>query len=476
MTGAAVRDWARARRGWLIAAAVAVAALAGYAVYQRVQADRAQAAALAALRSETIVKGDILSTVGATGTLQPEQQASLLFLVPGTVSEVLVESGDTVRAGQPLARLDATELRLAVQQAADALAVAKLNRQKLTVGPTAADLAAARANVASANAALADLLKGSGAEEVSIAQLTQDQLQDAYQKAADRYNALVTIADKYFVPPLEVMKAAEDAMNNAALAAQIGRLQAQQLSNGPDQGTRSVGYARVAQAQAVLNQLAAPPGDLQMQQADLAVAQAELALAQAQLRLTRAELSAPFAGIIATVNVKAGEPAPAGTPAFVLIDPSHFHLDVAVDEVDVAQLTPGQAVSVTLDALPGATLTGQVDRLAPVAAAAGGIVNYSVRLVLDSSSQPLRASMSATANIAVAEARGVVLVPNWAIRRDRRTGQVFASLKIDGQLREVPIETGLRGENYTEVRSGVQVGDVAAVSTARDALNLFSGN
>jgi hypothetical protein len=108
-----------------------------------------------------------------------------------------------------------------------------------------------------------------------------------------------------------------------------------------------------------------------------------------------------------------------------------------------------------------------------VAATTGGIVNYAVRLVLDRSDAPLRSGMSATADIAVAEARAVLLVPNWAIRRDRRTGQAYASLKVGNQLVEVEIETGLRGENYTEARRGVNAGDIAAVTTARNQFNFF---
>jgi HlyD family secretion protein len=84
--------------------------------------------------------------------------------------------------------------------------------------------------------------------------------------------------------------------------------------------------------------------------------------------------------------------------------------------------------------------------------------------------------MSATAEIVVAEVHDAVLVPNWAIRRDRRTGQAYASLLRGEVLVEVPITTGLRGESYTEVAAGVEAGDVAAVSTARETFDLLGGD
>ena len=473
---AAVLAFVSRRRWWFLAALAGALALGSYLGYRQIQASQQRAAALASLRTEVIGRGDIVSAVGATGSILPEQQSNLFFGVPGTAVEVLAQSGDTVQAGQLLARVEDADLRLAVQQAEDALAVAQLTRQKLLAGASKNDLAAATANVLSANAALNDALAGASAEQVAIAQLKYDDVQDQAQKAYEQYYYLVQLGKDYpqFAPSGEALEAARNAADNAGYSAEIARLQVEQLQNGGGPPAVAVARARLAQAQAALKQLQAPPGDLQKQQADLAVEQAQTALDAAQLRLERSRLTAPYAGVIATVNVKVGEPAGAA-PAVVLLDPSQFHLEVNVDEVDIAQLEAGQLVTVTLDALPGVELTGRVDRLAPVASSVGGIVSYAVRLTLDPTDASLRAGMSATANIAVAEAHGVLLVPNWAIRRDRRTGQAYASLKVGETLQEVPIQTGLRGDTYTEVTSGVQEGDVAAVSTSREQISFFGG-
>ncbi len=467
----------RARLGWLIALTIVVLAVGGYVAYQRYQADQARQQALAALRTEVIARGDIVSKVSATGSLLPEQQVNLFFLTSGTVAEVLVTGGDAVRQGQVLARLDDADLQLAVHQAEDAVTIAELNRKKLLAGPGESDVAVAKANLRSANAAAANIAQGIVSQEVDISQLKYDSAQSAYQQATDQYNSLVQLAKDHprFAPPQSTFDALKTSMENAYYGSEIARLQVQQLQNGADKGSLSVAYARIAQAKAALAQVMAPPTRLQIEQADLALEKANLALEQAKLRASRAELAAPFAGVVATVNAKAGEPAAGAVPAFVLLDLGRFHLDVAVDEVDVAKLAVGQAVSVTADALPGLSLGGIVDRIAPTATVVGGVVNYTVRIVLESSDAALRAGMSATAEIVVAEVKDVLVVPNWAIRRDRRTGQAYASLKVGEQLQEVEITTGLRGEAYTEVTRGVQAGDVAAVSTAREQLNLFGG-
>ncbi len=474
-----VLDFLRARLGWLVALVIVVLAVGSYTVYQRYQAEQARQRSLAALRTETVRRGDIVSAVGATGSVLPEHQASLFFLLPGTVVEVWVESGDEVKAGQVLARLDQTDLQLAVQQARDALTVAELNRQKLLAGPDASAVAVAKANLRAANANASDLQQGAGPQEVAIAQLKYDNLQAVYRRAADQYNSTLQFARDYprFAPPQEAFDALKAGMESAYYVAEIARLQLEQAKKGASQGSLSLAYAQIAQAHAVLSQTLAAPNGVQIKLADLAVEQARTTLEEAELRLQRSELIAPFDGVVAEVNAKAGEAASSLAPAVVLLDSGQFHLDVTVDEVDVAQLAIGhaQAVTITVDALPGVSLGGKVDRLAPTATIVGGVVNYAVRLALDPTQAPLRAGMSATAEIVVAEARDVVLVPNWAIRRDRRTGQAYASLKVGDGLVEAPIETGLRGEAYTEVLGGVKEGDIAAVSTEREGIDLFGG-
>lgn len=463
---------------WLLLVVLAAAAGGGWWWYQAYQAAQQKQAELAALRTESIVRGNITAKVSATGSIQPEQQSNLFFLSTGTVAEVKVASGDVVKAGQVLARLDTTTLALAVRQAEDALAVAQLNRDKLLAGPSDDDIAVAKANLRSANAQLADLLKGGDDEDVKIAQLKYDGLATDYQKAQERYNSLLQLAKDYpqFAPSQYQLDSAKASVEMAFYAAETARVQVDQVKAGGGPGPTAIAYAQVAQAQAIVSQTLAAPSPVQLDRAVLAIDQAQTALDLAKLRLARAELRAPFAGVVAVVNLTVGEPATAGTtPAVVLIDAQQFHLDVTVDEVDIAQLKVGQVVSVTLDALPDVQLSGRVDRLAPTANVVGGLVSYAVRLVLDPTEAPLRAGMSATAEIVVAEAAEVVLVPNWAIRRDRRTGQAYASLKVGEQLQEVPIETGLRGDSYTEVTAGVKEGDVAAITTTQNTLDFLGG-
>ncbi|NJM41779.1 MAG: HlyD family efflux transporter periplasmic adaptor subunit, partial [Anaerolineae bacterium] len=108
---------------------------------------------------------------------------------------------------------------------------------------------------------------------------------------------------------------------------------------------------------------------------------AEIQVKQAQRRLDLAIVKAPIDGIVSLVNTKVGETV--GTqPVLGVVDLSQYHIDITVDEIDVAKVQLGQEVDVTLDSLPGVEVKGNVDRIAPTATTVNGVVSYNVRVLI----------------------------------------------------------------------------------------------
>ena len=77
--------------------------------------------------------------------MQPRQVLNLNFSAPDTVAEILVQPGQRVEQGAPLARLDTADLKLRLDQAKATLAQAEASKSKLTSGATPAEVAAAEA-------------------------------------------------------------------------------------------------------------------------------------------------------------------------------------------------------------------------------------------------------------------------------------------------------------------------------------------
>ena len=444
------------------------AAVGGYSLYQqRLAAERAAAAAN--IRQAVIARGTIISTVNATGYLAAQDQTNLFFAASAglPVVELNVALGDTVTAGQVLARLDSAALELAVTDAEQAVAAAQLRLGLLQAPPRPEDLAVAEANLRVANNQVYAASLGQTPEQIEVARLNLVLAQSALNQT---YAAMDRLVEQGKFAEKNALQAQADQQVEAA---QIANLRYQEAQQAPGYAQTAGAQASVEQAQAALDRLRQGPDRADLDIANLQISQAEAALAIAQHNLENAVLTAPFDGVVAAVNLHLGEPA-GPLPAVVLADVSRFYLDVLVDEVDVASVRAGQSVTVTLDALPNLILSATVEKIAPVAQVNAGVVSYPVRLALAPAADQLRGGLTATAAIVVAEVRDVVLVPNWAIRRDRDTGAAYVSLLRAGALVEVPVTLGARDENYSEVVSGLQAGEIAAVSDQRDTFSIIN--
>ena len=454
----------------LLGTAVLLAAGVGAYVWQRHLAS--EQAAQAAIRQEVVRRGVITSAVRATGSLSPQRQVNLYFSVPSVlpVAEINVVVGQVVREGEVLARLDSRELELAVAQAEQDLRAARLTLAQLQAPPRPEEVALAEANLRLARARVSAALQGNRSEVIEIARLNLLIAQNTLNQTYKTMDLLVEQGDLGWLAKNAFLQPQAD---QQVLDAKIADERYHAAQTTPDPAQAAAAAAAARQAQVALDKLKTGPRPEDLEIARLQVDQAQAALAVARHNLANAQIVAPFEGVIAAVNIRPGELAASALPALLLADVSSFYLDVAVDEVDVARLIPGQAASVTLDALPNVLLTSRVEDIALVATNNAGVVSYAVRLLLDPALSSVRAGMTATAEITVTEARNVVLVPNWAIRRDPESDLTYAGLWRNGKFEDVVVALGLHDELYSEVLSGLVEGDLVAVDTTRDQFRLI---
>ena len=443
------------RRRWWIFVIIAIAIIAGISL-----AIRSQPAARTNDRTAPVVRGSIDASVNASGNIDAEAKVDLNFDTPGTVQEIFVSEGQPVKKDDVLARLDSSELTLAVKQAEQALLIQQLVYSQ-TVSALPDDLAAAQANLASASANLKQLQGDVDPLQLQIARLQADNANETKYLIGLRWDQ---VSDKPFgglaVDTLKSQYA------QSVIGAQIAELQYQIVKRGGNDTQIAAARAQVAQAQSTLSKL---KGDDRSRSLALAqLQQAALNLEQAKLRLTNATLVAPFDGTVAELNISIGQSVGAGQlqPAIVVADLSSFHINVGVDESSVGQLKVGQPVRITIDALPDQNLTGHVDRIAPTATNVGGIISYKVTITLDPTAALVRGGMSANVDIVTATHENVLIVPNWTIRIDRATGKTYVNVRRADKLEEVEIVTGLRNSNDSEVISGVNESDVLVVPQA----------
>ena len=125
---------------------------------------------------------------------------------------------------------------------------------------------------------------------------------------------------------------------------------------------------------------------------------------QEQLALEETTLRAPFAGVIADLDLKVGEQAAAGTPVVQLADLSAWEIHTEdLTELSVVNVTEGQRVSVTLDALPDLVLAGVVTRIKPLGENRQGDITYTVIITPETTDPRLRWNMTAVATLDAGE-------------------------------------------------------------------------
>ena len=366
------------------------------------------------------------SVVSAEGEVVPVKQATLSFEVTGRLAERPVSEGDTVEAGQTVARLDQTDWQQRVDEAQAALDLAQAQLVQAKTGARPEEIAAAqealaaaqagvstaRANLASAQAELARLEAGAKPEELVAAQAAMDKAAVALQLAQSEYDKIswqsgigatqqaVTLqqaSDDY-----ETAKANYEALLRGATAEELD------IARAAVEAARSqvdVAQAQAGQSKAQLDQLLAGPTAEAIAVAEAQVQQAQTALQGARIALEKTVLVAPLSGTVGTVMVEEGETVMAGSPVLVIGDLTALQVETDdLSEVDVVEVAVGQKVKVTVDALPYLELRGQVSKIAPMAEERAGDIVYTVTIDLEEGAgASLRWGMTAYVDILVGE-------------------------------------------------------------------------
>jgi HlyD family secretion protein len=482
------------KRWWIAAVAVALIAALSLAGCQPVAPQGAGTGGSA--ETAVVRRGTLLVTVDATGSLAPGAEVSLSFSSGGRVADVLVDEGQVVEAGQPLARLETDDLELQVVQAQAALAATEAQLAQLLAPPRPQEVAVQEANLAAAqaqvSAAAADRDQVSaGPDEGQIAD-AEAQLASAtaQQKSAfDMHErtmncrtfklpagttlpdgtVLTEDVEETICPGLgapEEQSRYALAVADASLAA--ARAQLDELQAGADADQVRAAQANVATAaaqrdaaQAQIDLLLAGSTAEEIETAQASVDDARVALEQARLRLEKATLAAPVAGTITLLDVQPGEIATANQPVVVLSDLATLEVEVNLDETDVARVAVGQQAQVRLDAFPGVEMAGEVTYVASVAQSQSGVVLFPVTVLLSPVELPVRAGMTADVEIATASREDALIVPLRAVHTE--DGRATVERLASDQVERVEVALGLVTGTEIEITDGLSEGDVVVV-------------
>jgi HlyD family secretion protein len=190
--------------------------------------------------------------------------------------------------------------------------------------------------------------------------------------------------------------------------------------------------------------------------ADITAAQARVDAAQATINLAR--VISPFAGTVTESYPLPGDQIGAGATAFRLDNLSSLLVDVKVSEVDINNVSIGQPVTLTFDAILGKEYHGEVVDVTQAGTAEQGVVNFTVTVELTDADSMVKPGMTAAVNIVVEEMNDVLLVQNRAVRLVDNQRVVY--VLEDGQPVQKKISLGSSSDTLSVLTGGeVKEGD-----------------
>ena len=511
------------RRYWLILAVIALAAAGGiYAYYQNETVAAAQEATEAIVQTATARRGEIVVSATGAGTVIAAKEISLSFATSGTLTELLVNVGDQVVAGDVLARVDDTDAQQALVSAQLQLTSAAMQTDatQTQTGISYDDISVEQAQISlqTAQSALDDLLNWEmDADEIALAEANLAAAQASYnaargQEAASSNNitiqaynvqdaeeALVNAQEAYAVAwepardwelndprRADALEREREQTANAVAQAQqnleIARLNYNSTVASTSSSSSVSAQGNLLSAQQALAAAQTGPTEDEIAAAQLTVHQAELSLqtvllnqeshqlslAQAELNVVAAQatldgttLIAPMDGTVMSINYNVGETVSGAI--LVLADLEQPLLELYLDESDIGMAGVDYEVEVVFEAFPDDTFVGHIVQVDPQLVNEANVtaVRAIVQLDTDSFAKPvtLPVGLSATVEVIGGRAANAVLVPIEALR-EITTGQYALFVMTNGEPELRMVEVGLTDFTYAEILSGLEEGEV----------------
>lgn len=419
------------------------------------------------LRTAEVTRGNLAFTIDATGTVEPEEVVDVGAQVAGRIaslgtdprdSERTIDYGSPVEVGTVLARIDDSLYQSEVEQAR-----AQVESAAALLESTTAQVAEAEANVERAD-------------------------KDLLQLQARRFQA-----ERDKLRAENLWKNSRGAISEAELDLAKSTFEAADAAVG-------VGKATISQSAAILSYARA---NVLKAKADLN--QAKATLRRAETNLGYCTIKSPVKGVIVDRRINVGQTVVSSlnSPSLFLLakDLKRLKVWASVNEADIGNIKSGQAVQFTVDAYPNRVFQGVVaaDQPRLNATMNQSIVTYTVVIDTDNSDGELLPYLTADVEFHVDEHKGVLIVPNTALRwrpspeRLAATGldPSVAAIKPESdeagagtlwllendRIRPVTVEVVLSDGTQSEVTGeGLDVGTKVVVSESYDVADTGTTN
>jgi len=457
-----------------------LAGAGGYAYYAKVYLPGQTTTTTATLQTATVRQGDLVIYASGTGTLIASDEVNLAFKSGGEVTEIAVEVGDQVTAGDVLAKVDDSDAQIAYTQAKrsfnELTSLSAIATAQTAIATATSDLQDAQSHlmyvispavynaeilVAEKEQAVSDAQAALDASPSSTeAQATLKTAQDESMNANDKlkraqYNYTVSYVPANFtVSECTGMGPSRKCQDSTYTPTEASILEAR--------AGVTTAQAALTEAQYLYNTLTGVEIPEDATGSGLTqIENAQLALETAQANLEGTTIVAPISGTVMSIDTRVGDTVGNGTTVITVANLNEPYLEIYLDESDWANINVGYEVEITFDILSERTFTGEVTQVDPGLYASGNtsVVKALVRIDNISDSFNLPLGTSASVDVIGGRADNAVLVPIEALH-ETNPGEYAVFVVENDKPRLRVIEVGIQDLLYAEVKSGLNPGDV----------------
>lgn len=428
-----------------------------------------------------------LQQVAASGKVKASDDVAMTFERTGRVRSVNVSVGDEVKAGRTLATLSSGTLEAELAAARAEVASRRAARENSAVNLEKVR-AQENAKVDSAYRSLlsTDLvaLPRHASYEVdapTITGLYAGTTEGTYQIRIDRAQVTLDTYDLHVkgleegVAPVRISKTGPTALGTHGLY--ISFPDSIGLYNGtawtvsvPNQRSATYATRYNAYQEALRDRdqaISQAQEELVAHSGTTAIADAQLLAAQAEVQRLLAELAAyslvaPFDGVVTAVDIGPGDTAGPETPAIALISNGRLEIESFIPEINISAVSVGDKATVTLDAYgEGVPFEAVVAAIDPAETIRDGVSTYRVRLAFVADDERLLSGMTANIVITTDERPAVLTVPQGAVTRS--DGATYVTVMREGKKEKRMVVAGaISSLGEIEILSGLLSGETIA--------------
>ena len=518
------------KRRWkkFAVAGVALVVAAGVG-WQMLSPGQSSAAAATSYTTAEVTRMDVSSSITGSGTLEAADSYSVTTLIEGSILTADFEEGDEVEEGTILYTIDSSDASNSLEQAEISLNQAQRSynnqlesQEDLTItAPVAGQVYSIDVEVGD------DVTAGETVATIRDSQTMSLEVSFPADDASSFYvgqSATVTLdstfetltgtiskisgTDTVLTGNVIVRTVTIDVSNPGGLSTEQTASAAVGTATSTASGTFTykeeetvtaqvsgeVSSIRVSEGDQVssgqtLIVLTSDDLDDSLQSASESLRNAEISLENQYENLDDYTITSPIKGTIVDKNYNAGETTEANQVLCTIYDLSYLTMTLSVDELDIASIEVGQSVSIVADAVEDTTYTGTVTKVSVAGTSSGSATTYPVTIRIDET-DGLLPGMSVDATIELASAEDVLAIPSAALNRgdtvlvtadspSAANGTLVESTTEDGEdYYSVEVTTGVSGDDYIEIVSGLQEGDTVVyipTSSSSSEMGMMGG-